>query len=235
MPDWDNTESRESDEDATWRDLVARFETPTTTVGPVPGPIARTCRGRGRGSSLRGGRRRRVARDPRDQRIPGRTRAREPRASGLADLTETTRDAGRPREERGSARTRGVEGIRGFDDEGVRGAFDTDAMPGATAPDVIQGARERRAGRARHPGAEDPGTPGATEGPRRKTTASISSRPRPCRCPSWTRSPRAPGRRCSAGRVTWSWRPRRAGRYRVSPRSARWPRSSQASPYSCCV
>src|SRR6266496_1279940 len=35
--------------------------------------------------------------------------------------------------------------IRGFDDEGVRGAFDTDAMPGATAPDVIQGARERRA------------------------------------------------------------------------------------------
>ena len=38
MPDWDNTESRESDEDATWRDLVARFETPTTTAGPVPWP-----------------------------------------------------------------------------------------------------------------------------------------------------------------------------------------------------
>jgi len=33
VPDWDNTESRESDEDAAWRDLVARFETPTTTAG----------------------------------------------------------------------------------------------------------------------------------------------------------------------------------------------------------
>ena len=38
MPDWDNTESRESDEDAAWRDLVARFEEPTTTAGPVPWP-----------------------------------------------------------------------------------------------------------------------------------------------------------------------------------------------------
>ena len=36
MPDWDNTESRESDEDAAWRDLVARFE--ETTTGPVPWP-----------------------------------------------------------------------------------------------------------------------------------------------------------------------------------------------------
>ncbi len=35
--------------------------------------------------------------------------------------------------------------MRGFDDEGVRGTFDTDAIPGAHAPDVIQGARERRA------------------------------------------------------------------------------------------
>ena len=38
VPDWDNTESRESDEDAAWRDLVARFEEPTTTIGPTPWP-----------------------------------------------------------------------------------------------------------------------------------------------------------------------------------------------------
>ena len=38
VPDWDNTESRESDEDAAWRDLVARFEAPTTTTGPTPWP-----------------------------------------------------------------------------------------------------------------------------------------------------------------------------------------------------
>ena len=48
VPDWDNTESRESDEDAAWRDLVARFEEPTTTTGPAPGLTARTCQVRAR-------------------------------------------------------------------------------------------------------------------------------------------------------------------------------------------
>ena len=38
MPDWDNTESRESDEDAAWRELVARLEEPAATTGPVPWP-----------------------------------------------------------------------------------------------------------------------------------------------------------------------------------------------------
>ncbi len=38
VPDWDNTESRESDEDAAWRDLVARFDAPTTTTEPAPWP-----------------------------------------------------------------------------------------------------------------------------------------------------------------------------------------------------
>ncbi len=38
MPDWDNTESRERDEDAAWRDLVARYDTPLTTQQPVPWP-----------------------------------------------------------------------------------------------------------------------------------------------------------------------------------------------------
>jgi hypothetical protein len=38
VPDWDNTESRERDEDAAWRDLVARFDTPLTAQQPVPWP-----------------------------------------------------------------------------------------------------------------------------------------------------------------------------------------------------
>lgn len=139
MPDWDNTESRESDEDATWRDLVARFETPTTTVGPVPWPDRENVpRPRPQAAYGAGGRRR-VAGDPRDQRIPGRTRARRGRRTRRRQQRDAGTAGGRGRAD---ARCRG--GIRGFDDEGVRGAFDTDTMPGATAPDVIQGARERR-------------------------------------------------------------------------------------------
>ena len=38
MPDWDNTESRERDEDAAWRDLVARFDAPLTEQEPAPWP-----------------------------------------------------------------------------------------------------------------------------------------------------------------------------------------------------
>ena len=38
VPDWDNTESRESDEDAAWRELVARFTEPVATTGPAPWP-----------------------------------------------------------------------------------------------------------------------------------------------------------------------------------------------------
>ena len=38
MPDWDSTESREPDEDAAWRDLVARFDAPLAAQEPVPWP-----------------------------------------------------------------------------------------------------------------------------------------------------------------------------------------------------
>jgi hypothetical protein len=38
VPDWDNTDSRERDEDAAWRDLVARFDAPLTEQQPVPWP-----------------------------------------------------------------------------------------------------------------------------------------------------------------------------------------------------
>jgi len=117
VPDWDNTESRESDEDAAWRDLVARFETPTTTAGPVPSPDRED-----------------VTR-PRPEPAAG--------AEGGPDAEGPGTQA--PRDDEDARGTRGVDGIRGFDDEGVRGAFDADGMTGAHAPDVIQGARERRA------------------------------------------------------------------------------------------
>ena len=133
MPDWDNTESRESDEDATWRDLVARFETPTTTAGPVPWPdrenVPRPRPQAAHGADTADG-------SPGTRGISG-----SPPAPALGGDNARTQE---PQED-ADARTRGVEAIRGFDDEGVRGAFDTDTMPGATAPDVIQGARERRA------------------------------------------------------------------------------------------
>ena len=38
VPDWDNTDSRERDEDAAWRDLVARFDAPLAAQQPVPWP-----------------------------------------------------------------------------------------------------------------------------------------------------------------------------------------------------
>jgi hypothetical protein len=38
VPDWDNTDSRERDEDAAWRDLVARFDAPEITEQPAPWP-----------------------------------------------------------------------------------------------------------------------------------------------------------------------------------------------------
>jgi hypothetical protein len=38
VPDWDSTERRDSDEDATWRDLVARFGAPSEGDEPTPWP-----------------------------------------------------------------------------------------------------------------------------------------------------------------------------------------------------
>jgi hypothetical protein len=128
VPDWDNTESRESDEDAAWRDLVARFETPTTTAGPVPWPDREDVP-RPRPEPAHGA-------DGADG-SPG---PRETTGSPAGDGPGTQG----PRDDEDARGAGGVEGIRGFDDEGVRGAFDADGVTGAHAPDVIQGARERR-------------------------------------------------------------------------------------------
>ena len=172
MPDWDNTESRESDEDATWRDLVARFETPTTTAGPVPWPDRENVP-RPRPEAAHGA-------DAADGSPGTRGTSGSPAAPAPGEDSGPGADGAGTQEpqEDADARTRGVEGIRGFDDEGVRGAFDTDTMPGATAPDVIQGARERRAAahgtRARRIRARR-----APQEPAPEDDGGISSRPRP--------------------------------------------------------
>jgi len=38
VPDWDSADSRDSDEDAAWRDLIARFDAPAPAQQPVPWP-----------------------------------------------------------------------------------------------------------------------------------------------------------------------------------------------------
>jgi hypothetical protein len=147
VPDWDNTESRESDEDAAWRDLVARFEEPTTTAGPVPWPdredVPRPRSQPGGGPDGAGG-------SPGVHGVSGSHEA--GRAQSGPEGAHGSRDGGDargtqgPRGDADARGARGAEGIRGFDDEGAREAFDADG-PAAHAPDVIQGARrERRAG-----------------------------------------------------------------------------------------
>jgi hypothetical protein len=144
VPDWDNTESRESGEDAAWRDLVARFEEPVTPAGPAPWPERENVPGQ------------RAQAPPRTDETLGADTA--PGGSGEAQGPagpQGSHAAGDPDETGGTRETlqdesargvRGAGGIRGFDDEGVRGAFSADRLSGTTEPDVIQAAQpERRA------------------------------------------------------------------------------------------
>jgi hypothetical protein len=142
VPDWDNTESRESDEDAAWRDLVARFEEPATPAGPAPWPERENVPGQ------------RAQAPPRtDEALGVDTAPGGPgETQGLAGL-QGGHGAGDPDETAGTRETlqdetargvRGAGGIRGFDDEEVRGAFSADRLPEAPEPDVIQAAQRAR-------------------------------------------------------------------------------------------
>jgi len=210
VPDWDNTESRERDEDAAWRDLIARFDAPPITQQPVPWPEREEVLPprpphppetkeppgaddtfeveQARGTDETGEPRK--PEEPwetgRAKGIPGIAEAEGPSgtndptsipgvsgteglpgASGV-DGTQGTRGAEETRGAEGTRRvdgargvdgTRGVEGtqgtrgvkrIRGFDDEGVRGALDPDGLRGSREPDVIQDAQRRRRTPARN-------------------------------------------------------------------------------------
>jgi hypothetical protein len=140
VPDRDNTDSRERDEDAEWRDLVARFDAPPITEQPAPWPARED-----------------VPAPPAQKplEMPGAEGIREaPGAEGEAGGKGAGGDDG----------NRPARGARGFDDEGIRSvlgpdalgpdalgpdalgpdALGPDALGGAREPDVIQAARRRR-------------------------------------------------------------------------------------------
>jgi hypothetical protein len=202
VPDWDNAESRESDEDAAWRDLVARFEDPTATSGPAPWPERENVlrpqdslgadgtdgtpevqgsdgtggtggtsgtdgvggSGGTDGAGGTGGRQGGIGAGESqelagsgDQRgVDDIKEAQGTPAVGDLDGTGGVRGAEGSRGARDSGDARGAEGIRGFDDEGARGAFGADGGrgagggrgadggPGTHEPDVIQASRRDR-------------------------------------------------------------------------------------------
>ena len=169
VPDWDNTESRESDEDAAWRDLVARFEEPTTAAGPIPwpdrenvsGPPAQAVRGPdGTGGTSEvhgadgaqgaeialGGFGTEEAQDSAE--------ASGPEGSPAAEDTEGAHGDAGAREARGVGDAQGTHGDRGTDEvEGARGAdgaagvegirgFDDEGVRGAFDADGRPGTSE---------------------------------------------------------------------------------------------
>jgi hypothetical protein len=133
VPDWDDTE-RERDEDAAWRDLVARFDAPLTAQESVPWP----------------------AREDMSRRAPG------PQAVPEADGKGEDRGATDEGEDRGADgegadggddrshradgwhmadSRRATDGLESFGADGVPGAFDADGMPEAQDPDMIEAPR----------------------------------------------------------------------------------------------
>ncbi len=186
MPDWDNTESRESGEDAAWRELVARFDEPVLATEPAPWPERENVSGasdpRGGGPSPSAGGAPEAERLPRTADSPGTDALLRPgggpetggrpgpdspgpagrRDGGDAPVAGTSSrkapgqtgtdrpddsrpgglEAGEPG--RGAEEMRSANGVRGFDDEEVRGAFGADGLLRASEPDVIQAARRDR-------------------------------------------------------------------------------------------
>jgi hypothetical protein len=160
VADWDNTESKERDEDAAWRDLVARFGAPADTEQPVPWPAredvppaqppqeppgsdgargAETARGT---PGVDGGRR--ATGDDEAGRAEGELGGKETDGEpGAGGELGTGGDRG-VNGTGGELGNLGGRGVRGFDDEGIRSALHPDGFTGALEPDVIQAAPRRR-------------------------------------------------------------------------------------------
>src|SRR5581483_4803737 len=132
----DNTESRESDEDAAWRDLVARFTEPVATTEPapwperenVPGPLPRSTGGTGGATGGRG--RHEAVRPPE----PDAARGTESRRDGSPRDADGLHGTDGPRSPGGHRRTDGRRGTdgRGTDGRGTDGRRGPD---GFRAPD----------------------------------------------------------------------------------------------------
>ena len=143
VPDWDDTES-ERDEDAAWRDLVARFDTPLTAQEPVPWPAREDMSRRAPGSQTAheaegaSGTRGTDGRNGTD----GGNGTDGERAGYAADADRGSRraDGGRMADRR-RATDGPYGGLEGFGADGVREAFDADGMPEAQDPDMIEAPR----------------------------------------------------------------------------------------------
>jgi hypothetical protein len=131
VPDWDNTESRERDEDAAWRDLVARFDAPPITQQPVPWPE--------REDVLPP----RLPRPPETKEPQGADDTREADQAWGADDTreprtaEETRETGRAKGIPGIAEAEGLPGIN----TAIPGVSSTEGLPGAAG---VEGTQETR-------------------------------------------------------------------------------------------
>jgi hypothetical protein len=154
VPDWDNTESRERDEDAAWRDLVARFDAPLVAEQPVPWPAREdTSPQPGRETDGADG-------------VPGPDgKHRGPELDGLdtehgrhaADGEQGRHAAGADRGAPGPGGNHGPEGLRAEPGEtgGPIGRHGRPAADGAHDPEVIQVPRLIRGPAARGVPADD--------------------------------------------------------------------------------
>jgi len=173
VPDWDDIESSERDEDAAWRDLVARFDVPLTGQQPIPWPEREDMP---LTHGLRGSQETHEA--------EGTLEADGQHGGSGADKLSTQQEgdrlSGQQEGDRLSGRqgTDGVPGwadmrfgafggLGGFGTDGVRGAFDAGGLPEPHDPDVIQAPRRIRGpaasgtwahgAAAREPSADDDG------------------------------------------------------------------------------
>ena len=137
VPDWDNTESRESDEDAAWRDLVARFEESTTVAGPMPWPDRENVSGPPQ-QAVRG--------------PDGTGGTSEVHGADGTQGTETALGSFGTEEAQNSAEVSGAEGAPGAEETGGthrdigawegRGAGDAQGAHGDRGADEVEGPRE---------------------------------------------------------------------------------------------
>jgi len=133
VADWDNTDSRERDEDAAWRDLVARFDAPPITQQPVPWPE--------REDLLPP----RPPRSPETKEPPEADDTREAEQAWGTDETREPRRAEETRETGGAEGTSGIaeaEGLPGINDStAIPGVSSTEGLPGAAGVEGPQGTR----------------------------------------------------------------------------------------------
>jgi hypothetical protein len=123
VPDWDNTESRERDEDAAWRDLIARFDAPPITQQPVPWPEREDV----------------LPPSPRADGTREAEQARETDETGEPHGAEETRETGRTKGIPGLAEAEGASGVH--DPTVIPGVPGTGGLPGAGGAEGTQGTR----------------------------------------------------------------------------------------------